>query len=343
MSWWIPRVAFAFLMVITLAIFFLLLQAVNITQIIIGRPAAAVVEQRTDRPVQSLYRLEAEAARSGWTPENRRQAGYYWYSLGDLSRAVANWESAAPDARVLRDLSQAYIDLQRWADADASLERMLPLLPPGAPDRSWAQFQLGMIRAAYDPQGSAELLRAAAPTYGAAVLTLIPVLEADPDSLRVGLALADSELWAYAELAFSSSTDPLANAYAGLVRDMQGKDGSAQIQTALALLPNNAQAHFIYGLHLRLKFDFAASLQAITQAVALDPENPALYAELGRAYQLLGDFASAERWLEFAVSLDSSFQGLLDNFYADEEAILRDMGLMDEAILPFDALLPPEQ
>lgn len=343
MSWWVPRAAFAFLMVITLAMFFVLLQAVNITQIIIGHQPAAVPELRADRPLQSIYALEAEAARSGWTPESRRQVGYYWYSLGDLSRAVANWESATPDARVLRDLSQAYIDLQRWADADASLERMLPLLPPGAPDRAWAHFQLGMIRAAYDPQGAAQLLRIAEPTYGASVMTLIPILESDPDSLRVGLALADSELWAYAELAFSSSADPLANAYAGLVRDMQGKDGSAQIQTALALLPQSAQAHFIHGLHLRLKFDFDASLEAITQAVALDPENPALYAELGRAYQLLGDFASAERWLKFAVSLDSSFQAMLDSFYADEEAILRDMGLMDEAVLPFDTPLLPEQ
>ncbi len=343
MSWWLPRVAFTVLTVITLVAFFLLLQVLNLTQSLLGRPVLVLPEQPLERPIQSLYQLEAQAARTGWTPENRRMAGDLWYNIGDLPRAVAYWETIPADARLLRDLSQAYIDLQRWAEADASLSELLPLLAPGAADRAWALFQLGLIRASYDPQAAAQLLRAAEPSYGASVLPLLPVLEAGADPLRAGLALADAELWAYAELAFSSSTDPLAKAYAGLVRDMQGKDGSASLRTALALLPESPQAHFIYGLHLRLKFDFAGSLEAITQAVALDPENPALYAELGRAYQLLGDFASAERWLKFAVSLDSSFQALLDAFYADEAAIMRTMGLMDEAVSPFDSLPPPEQ
>ncbi|MEP7290878.1 MAG: tetratricopeptide repeat protein [Chloroflexota bacterium] len=344
MSWWVPRTAFALLTVLTLVGFFLLLQAVKITGIFIGRPPALVLlDPRTDRPMQALYQLEAQAARAGWTPENRRLAGDLWRSAGDLTQAVAYWETAEPTAPVLRDLAQAYIELQRWSNAESALQRLLPLLPPGASDRSWAQFQLGLIRAAYNPASARDLLRAAQPAYGDSVTTLLPLLEATDDPTRIGIALANAGLWSYAELAFSAAADPLASAYAGLARDMQGKDGGAWIENALAFAPENPQVYFLHGLHLRLKFDFAGSLQAITQAVALDPENPALYAELGRAYQLSGDLVSAERWLKFAVTLDDNFQTLLDSFYEDEATLLRDMGLMDEASLPFDATLSPER
>ena len=105
---------------------------------------------------------------------------------------------------------------------------------------------------------------------------------------------------------------PLALAYGGLARDMQGKDGAPQIDAAVTVAPDDPQVRFLQGLHLRLAYDNAGSLDAMVQAVALDPENPALYAELGKAYQLTGDLTAAERWLKFAVSLDSHFQPLLE-------------------------------
>lgn len=343
MSWWVPRAAFAVLLFVTLVVFLYVLNLIDLPRVLVGRPPVAPLDQRDQRPLQALYQLEAQAARVGWTPENRRLAGDLWRRAGDLSRAVANWEGAAQDAAVLRDRAQAYIELQRWADADDALSRLLAILPSGATDRYWAQFQLGLIRAAYDPSGAAELLRAAQPAYGDTAIRIVPILEGTSDPIRIGVALADAELWAYAELAFSTSPDPLALAYGALARDMQGKDGGIWIASALAIAPDDPQVHFIHGLHLRHSFDFAGSLAAITQAVALDPENPALYAELGRAYQLTDDLVSAERWLKFAVSLDSSFQVSLDAFYEDEAALLRSMGLIDEAVLPFDAPLPPEQ
>jgi tetratricopeptide (TPR) repeat protein len=343
MSWWLPRAAFAVLMVITLMVFLVLVNLIEIPPDIVARLPFKLPDEQTDRPMQAIYHLEAQAALTGWTLETRRLAGDLWRSAGDLRRAVAYWETAASDTPILRDRAEAYIDLQRWVDAQDVLEQLLAKAPANSTNHTWAQFQLGLIRAAYDPAGAAELLRAAAPAYGESVLTLLPVLESTTDPLRVGIALGDAGLWSYAELTFSQADDPLATAYAGLARDMQGKDGGEQIDQALLLAPENPRVHFLHGLHLRLKFDFAGSLQAITQAVALDPENPALYAELGRAYQLMDDLTSAERWLKFAVELDSQFQSVLDAFYEDEASLLRSIGLMDEAVLPFDAPLSPEQ
>ena len=187
------------------------------------------------------------------------------------------------------------------------------------------------------------MLTAAQPTYGGDAAALVAVLQTTTDPVRIGIALADAKLWTYAELAFSQSpNDPLALAYGALARDMQGKDGSTWLQNALALAPQSAQVRFLQGLHLRLNFKYQESLQAIIQASALDPENPALYAELGRAYQLVGDLTTAEYWLKFAVSLDNHFQPLLDSFYNDEATVLRNLGLIDEAALPFDPALTPE-
>lgn len=343
MSWWLPRAAFAALLVVTLIVFLILVQLIDLPEAIAVRLPFKLPDEQTDRPIQAIYQLEAQAARTGWSAETRRLAGDLWRTAGDLRRAVAYWETAGADAAVLRDRAEAYIELQRWAEAQDVLKLLLETVPANSTDRTWASFQLGLISAAYDPAAAAELLRAAAGDYGDTVLRLLPVLEATTDPLRVGIALAEAELWSYAELIFSQADDPLATAYAGLARDIQGKDGGAQLDRALLLLPENPRVHFLHGLHLRLKFDFAGSLQAITRAVALDPENAALYAELGRAYQLMDDLSSAERWLKFAVELDSQFQSVLDAFYEDEASLLRSIGLMDEAVLPFDAPLSPEE
>jgi tetratricopeptide (TPR) repeat protein len=209
-------------------------------------------------------------------------------------------------------------------------------------DRAWTQYQLGLIRASYDPAQAIELLRAAEPTYGASVTNLLPFLAAAAEPVQVGVALAKVDQWEYAELAFSQSAESLASAYRGLARDMQSKDGARWIDQAVALAPENPQVRFLQGLHLRLNYDYAGSLQAIIQAVALDPENPALYAELGRAYQLTGDLVTAERWLQFAISLDANFQPVLNSFYNDEANTLLSLGLIDEAAFPFSATPTPE-
>jgi tetratricopeptide (TPR) repeat protein len=340
MSRSLTRTVSAVLILALLAGFLYFLQNVKLPDNLIGRPP--LLDERAGRPLQTLYQLEAQAAIEGWTPDRSRLAGDLWRQVGDLRRAVAYWEAADPGTAVLRDRAQAYVQLERWADATDALAQLLALLPDNSPDRAWAQFQLGLIRATYDPARALDLLRAAQPTYGSSAATLVSVLEGTTDPIQIGIALARAELWSHAELAFSQSADPLAAAYGGLARDVQGKDGSPQIDAAVAFAPDNPQVRYLQGLHLRQQYDYPGSLEAMIQAVALDPENPALYAELGRAYQLAGDMTAAERWLKFAVSLDDHFQPLLDAFYDDERTALLNLGLVDEAALPFDATRTPE-
>ena len=283
----------------------------------------------------AIYRLEVEALNGGWTSERARQAGDLWRRAGDLSRAVAYWERADADANLLSNLSLAYIELGAWAKASDALEHLLPVLS-GDSLQSWAHFQLGIIRVGADPQGALAHLRAAAsdPGYTQPLAGVIAAAETG-DPLRVGVALAEADLWAYAELAFEGTGgDPLAYAYGGFVRDMQGKDGGAWIRQAVALAPDDPQVRLLEGLHLRLTGAVDASLEAIIRAAALDPDNPAVIAELGQAYELAGDMNAAERWLSFAVSLsdgDPAYEAILDNFRAKQEAFLAELGITDEA------------
>ncbi len=325
----------------------LLPQIFHPPQNLIVRPPVEVSETRSGRPLQALYQVEAQAARDGWTPDRLRLAGDLWREAGDLTRAVAYWERSSKanpaDATLLRDRARAYLELARWADAADALDHLLSLLPDDSTERAWAQFQLGSIRAATDPAQAADLLRAAQPTYPAQVAVLLPALTSSTDPTRVGIALMDLKLWAYAELAFSQAEgDPLALAYGGWVRDVQNKDGTRWIDTAVALAPDSAQVRLLQGLHLRLVYDYAGSLDAIIQSTALDPENAALYAELGAAYRLTGDLPTAERWLQYAVSLDDRLQPQLDAFYEGEITLLDNLGLVDEAAFAPNTALTPE-
>jgi tetratricopeptide (TPR) repeat protein len=168
------------------------------------------------------------------------------------------------------------------------------------------------------------------------LLDVLADAQGDPlVAMPVGFALAQAELWPYAELAFQHATNvnpdyAEAQAYVGLARDRQGKDGDAWVARALTLDQQSDTVRFIQGLHLRQKQDFAGSLEAFVLAVALNPQNPAYYAELGTAYRLADDMDNAERWLQVAVDVsnrDPRFQQLLALFYADEEYQLNDGGL----------------
>lgn len=296
-----------------------------------------VQARRAGRPLQALYRVEALAAESGWTPELLRIAGDVWRDAGSLPRAVDFWEAAAQanpkDPVLARGLAQAYIDLQRWSQAADALERMLAL---NARDY-WAQLQLGLIRAPFDPLKAQAHLESAAgePAYQQLAWRLLAILRDHPGdpllSMRIGVVLAKQELWNYAELAFQQAAiinAPYAEAlaYTGLARDAQGKDGRAWIDEAVQLEPDSAQVRYLQGLHYRRIGADDASIAALAQAVQLDPANPAFNAELGTAYRLVGDAARAEYWLRLAALFsngDPHFEGLLQQFY-DEQASMVD-------------------
>jgi tetratricopeptide (TPR) repeat protein len=295
------------------------------------------------RPVQALYQIEALADAQGWTPERLRLAGDVWHEMGDVTQALPYWEAAGvglPDDTLLaRMLAESYLTLQRWTQAVDQLNRLVEM------DFSdvWAHYQLGMLRAAFDPPTAETHLKLAvrAPEYQDVAATLLFVIDeygTDPlIGMPVGLALADADQWPLAELAFQYAADvgqqyPEALAYVGLARDRQGKDSRAAIQQAVALGSQNAVVRFIQGLHLREQEDLAGSLDALVQAAVLDPDNPAYYAELGSAYRLLGDLENAEHWLREAVEIsnqDPRFQQLLALFYAEEGPSLDADGLSE--------------
>jgi len=293
------------------------------------------------RPMQALYQIEALSAQTGWTHELQRQTGDLWREVGDLARAVPYWQAASnalpDDTELVRQLAEAYITLQRWPDAADALDRLLALTP----DDTWARYQLGLIRAPFDPHTAATQLQlvAESPVFGDQARTVLVVVLDNPDdvliSMRVGVAFADLELWPYAELAFRHAADigqpfPEALAYVGLARDLQGKDGSTWIEQALALAPQNPQVLYLDGLHLRAEESYQHSLDRLIQAASLEPENPAFLAELGTAYRLLNDLPSAEYWLKTAAAISGGeprFQELLAKFYADEAYNLASGGL----------------
>ncbi len=293
---------------------------------------------RGGRVWQAIYQLEAQAAHSGWTPDMQRLAGDLWRDAGDLTSAVAYWQAAnSSDVVLTRDIAQAYITLQRWTDAADVLGNLLIL----APDDSWAHYQLGLIRAPFDPQSAIIHLQTVTNdiVYGEPARAVLAALLESPDdpliSMRVGVAMADEGLWPYAELAFRHAATlaqpfPEALAYVGLARDQQGKDGSTWIAQALALDGENPQVLYLDGLHLRTRGEHPQSLDRLVQAASLDPQNPAFLAELGTAYRLLNDLPSAEYWLKAAAALavsDLRFQELLARFYAEEGYNLTSGGL----------------
>jgi len=229
------------------------------------------------RPVQALYQIEAWADREGWIPETLRLAGDVWHEMGDTAQALPYWEAASAglpnDTLLARMLADAYLTLQRWPQAVDQLNRLVELDFSDA----WAHYQLGMLRAAFDPPTAETHLKIAerVPEYQDVAATLLFVIDehgSDPlIGMPVGLVLADADLWPQAELAFQYAADvgqqyPEALAYTALARDRQGKDGSAAIARAVALGSQNAVVRFIQGLHLREQNDLAGSLDALVQA-----------------------------------------------------------------------------
>jgi len=285
--------------------------------------------QMNGRLIQSVYQAESLAAQTGWTSDLARTAGDAWEQMGDVSRALTYWEIASllepEDTSITKHLAQVYLNLQRWPEAGDALRRLVERTP----EDNWAHYNLGLLQASFDPFTASEHLRLAARELlyrdiSFEILSIVGVGTVDaPMAMQVGLAFAGRDLWPYAELAFEqavalSEPFPEALAYLSLARDKQGKDGSAAIERALTLAPNNPQVLYLQGLHLRTVYSYDGSLNAFVGAMRADPSNPAYAAELSTAYRLVGNLQDAEAWLKTAVALsnnDPRFQDLLSAFY----------------------------
>lgn len=282
--------------------------------------------------MQALYAIEAGETQSSL------EAGNLRYDLGDISGAVALWERVPqPDAALLTELARAQLLLNRWDDARITLTALVVLQA----DHAWANLQLGMIAAPYDPAAAlvAVTIAAQEPIYADLATSLQTTIATYADDpllpMRVGATLADAGEWAYAELAFSRAARefepfPEALVYQGLARAMQGKAEGGLVTRAVALAPTDARVRYLQGVYLRATDDPNGAIDALAQAITLDPQNPALYAELGGAYRDLRDLEQAERWLQMALALSGSaprYRELLALFYADEAENLTTSGV----------------
>jgi tetratricopeptide (TPR) repeat protein len=193
-------------------------------------------------PMQDLYRIEAEAQRSGWTAEAHQQAAAIWYRIGDRETAAAHLDAAAvlePDsAAAQQQLAALYFELQRWPAAIESYRAVLRLRP----GNSTAQYRLGLLLAPLNRQDALRVLQSieAAPDAPLAAL-IMEVLQSGSDdftvTMQTALLYAASGEWPLAEYAFTQAAAltgaPEAVVQIGLARTMQGKPGTAWVTRPL--------------------------------------------------------------------------------------------------------------
>ncbi|MCU0514612.1 MAG: tetratricopeptide repeat protein [Anaerolineae bacterium] len=291
-------------------------------------------------PQAARYALLRAAAANGWTAALHRQAADLWLSLGAAERALPHDEATArldPDPPLLRRLTTAYLQAGRAGDALATLEMLLRLTP----DDAWAHYQTGLLLAATDPRRARAALGRVVfdDAYTVVAGALLAVLRDEAGSpaqgFQAGAVLARYDLWQHAEWAFQYAADagyPFAQAlgYAGLMRELQGKDGRTAIRQALQLDPNSADVWLIQGIALRRRESYTDSQAALLTALTLEPNNAAIHAELGASYRAAGAMADAAYWLQSAVRVSGDnpqmVQALTD-FYADEAQFLPQQAL----------------
>ncbi len=280
-----------------------------------------------------MYQLQVEAVTSGWTDSLHQEAAVLYTALGDTQSALSHWNTL-PNSDNLdqRQLADIYRRHQQWSEYIELLRLMLAQ----SPEDPWVNYHLGIILASINPSQAEALLRRAglSQEYSRVAADLLSVVINEPAdpliSFRVGLVLAQHELWDYAEYAFNHAyiigyPYAEASAYLALARVKQSKSGDAFIQFSLHLSAESAEIYYVYGLYLRHLLDYDTSLQAFHLAISYAPVNAAYAAELGTAYRLVIDYENAEYWLQRAVQLSNyatDYQRILATFYSQESTNL---------------------
>ncbi|MBK9124982.1 MAG: tetratricopeptide repeat protein [Chloroflexi bacterium] len=274
---------------------------------------ANAVAAQPASPAEQLYPILAEAARTGWTADRRRDAAELTLALGDVDASIAHYEAALlidpHDELTARRAAELAVQNSRWDHAADALRTLIELVP----DDPWANLHLGLILAPAAPQESLTFLRRAAQTGMAPPAELIETLEQFSAArsglpLAVGAVMTDAALYGYAERAFELAValDPdtaQALASVALVRAIQGKDGKPWLDEALGLGSESAQVYVAAGLYYRAVGQDFISLEMFLNALSRDPLNPEINAEVSTTYGLLGDMATADFWARQAQML----------------------------------------
>jgi tetratricopeptide (TPR) repeat protein len=279
----------------------------------------------------------------GWTSARRDQLVSILKQSGEAEQAAAlsyaSLQERPDDPIALRALAQQQIAQQEWDQARVTLSKLIALTP----DDGEALYQMGVLLAPENQANAANFLARASldPDWAQRAGTVQAVLSAyDTYSLtdahmHLGVALVELREWPLAERVLqmaleANAVNPTARAYLGFVRDQQGRDGLPDIQSALAMSPNDPVIYYLLGLHWRRLSQHEEALEDFRQAYWLDPDNPALAAEIGTSLQNLGSLTEAESWFLKAVDLapsDTRWRVVAAAFYADTGYQLQEKGL----------------
>jgi tetratricopeptide (TPR) repeat protein len=315
-----------------------------------------------ERLHQALYHIHAQAQASGWTSDLNRLAGDIYAQMNDIPRAVVYWERAdLSDPARLELLAGAYVELQQWDYAIATLNRLLS----AESTHQWGLWQWSALTAPSMDESKLPLVNArlqqliASPDFGEIVAPMLGILASEriahEKSLQLGILFGTIERWDLAEFAFEhaarlhisvvvDSNDALETAYVGLARYMQGKPAQDWFSRALATDPTHDQIHYVYSIYLRNTGDLSASQQAIANAISLNPNNPAYYFELGMIYYALSDVQQGDYWIQFAQTIGGQSDTLLrliDDFYAQQQQDFFDFDAL-QALLDATPEVTPE-
>jgi tetratricopeptide (TPR) repeat protein len=308
-------------------------------------------------------------------------AGNYAIQAGDQSGAVPCFEQALAlqaDLSTLEHLQQIYenlgqpgaaantfrqvleqpdlsLDALEWllstfwerADYD-SAETAVERLAALRPEEARFHYQLGLLRAASEPQAALHPLRQAArldPALAEAASSLESKITAARRSdepafalLEAGRGLAFLGEWDLAGKAFERAVQARPDfaeawAYLGASRQHTSTDpeaGLEELDRALALEPESVAAQTFLALYWQRHNQPEKALLYIRAAVEREPNNPILQVELGRSLARTGELEAARQAYQQAAAVASyepAYLRLLSEFCIDLDYAVSETGL----------------
>jgi len=238
------------------------------------------------------------------------------------------------DSELRYRLSQAYVEMSRFSEAEDELHRILSQ----ETNYQGAHYLLGATLAIENPALALEHLRIAASdeelalAVRAAEMVQILTSGGEPtaqDQIADQLArwylrhempsLALSQLERLMELHPNNYT---ARAYLGYALFSMGRHDSARdtLREVTQLCPQNPLGYYFLGVLHRSEGYYSTALWDFKRSLRLDPSNAAVYAEIADTYSRLGQYVAAEEWYRAAPAVDPEEPGfslLLAQFYLE--------------------------
>jgi tetratricopeptide (TPR) repeat protein len=295
------------------------------------------------KSASAMYQQAFE--KNALSPEGWAAWGDVNYLNGDTARAVEIWNQALSQEkssnRLYLRLAQAAQEAEDYTSAAGYLQTYVTTQPEDAS----AHYQLGLLLTLTNPE------RAAAELILASQLDLRfdPAAQALRDALRlaalsgapsekfvvIGAGLGAVEEWKLARAAFDSAVradDSNAEAWAwlGEANQQTGREGSAELDRALALNPNSSVVRGLRGLYFQRSGNYRDALTEFQVTASLEPQNPARFVSLGEAYALTGDLIRALEAFQYATTLapqDAAYWRALAEFCGRYGIQLTDIGI----------------